>query len=630
MRKNLYLCIVLVGFMGLAACNTSPKADSKSQDTKEEAVIPKFLPFQTLNLDDLQAFQNPDPNWKIVGEAYALYEQKHSLISEPGKGVLAFVAEGNQKPTAISTKMEHGDLELMLEFLCTKESSAQILFQGKYGLQIADSWGKSEAGVILTGAIAPQQAGQNAQKPTVNAGYAPGLWQKLHAFFKAPQFDAQGKKTQNARLEYVYLNGMMIHRNTDLPAPSKDALSQEETAMGALTFLDEIGPVAFRNIQYKTYSSDSLSLNNLTCKAYYGKWDYIPNFDTLKPAKEEKNLSFFKDFDEVSGQSDHYALRYEGELIVPKTGEYLFETMIDDGGDLIIDGKTIIHNQGEPGFGAERAIVQLSAGKHPLVITYYEEVWASTLAIYYEGPGIARRTLASIDIEALYGENQNTEPLIISPEKKHEVMRSFVNYKDQKRTHAISVGSPLGVHYSYDLLEGSLLKAWKGGFANVAEMWQDRGEPQLLKPLNAVIEPEAGIPFAILENENSPWPTEKPAGFRYKGYKIAKDEHPIFLYELTDISIEDDFLASEAQQLQRTLRFKASKPLTGHWLKLAQAKEIKILSNGWYSIDQHYYLKLLDQTSGKEKLRKVGDKQELIIPFLESKASSEVKMAFLW
>ena len=85
------------------------------------------------------------------------------------------------------------------------------------------------------------------------------------------------------------------------------------------------------------------------------------------------------------------------------------------------------------------------------------------------------------------------------------MIRGFVNYGDEKRTHAISVGDPQGVHYSYDLTRGSLLKVWKGGFADVTEMWEGRGIDQLLMPQEMSVELNDHIIASPLTNEASPY-----------------------------------------------------------------------------------------------------------------------------
>ena len=624
------ICIL---FLGLYACNSSSDSPPKNEKT-DNVQIPKYLPYQTINLDNLEAFEKPGANWKIVGNVTSLFEEKHSLQTEEGKGVLVNLSN-SPEASSLQTQLEHGDLELKLEYLCPKNARSQILFQGRYALQLADD---SESSVMPPNGtiISHKSTEDNPIKafvsPSMDANRASGLWQTLHVLFRAPRFDENGKKIKNAAIEYALINDMSIQKNIEFKAPSTFSLSDDEVQKGPLSFLDEKSPMAFRNIQYKLYSDEHLSIGELTCNVYHGEWDYIPDFTKLEAVKKQTGITEFNNFDDISGQAKHYALQFEGELIVPKSGEYLFETSIDDGGDLKIDDQLVVHNEGEPGIGTERGIVNLTEGKHKIEVTYYEEVWASTLIIHYEGPEMERQTLAS-GIKKTDSDAQNVKkpkPLLIQPENSTEVFRSFVEYQGVKKTHAISVGSPVGVHYSYDLLEGALLKAWKGEFADVTEMWQGRGEPQLLEPLNAVIETEDGISWAKLDQENGEWPTQIPEGFKYKGYKIADDDHPIFLYNLDNIQIEDDFTPNQEKQLVRTLRFNADQKQNNYWYKLAKADFIKKLDNGWYSIGQKYYLKILNQGEAKEKVREYTGYQDLIIPILNSNSASEIQIAIFW
>ena len=202
-------------------------------------------------------------------------------------------------------------------------------------------------------------------------------------------------------------------------------------------------------------------------------------------------------------------LVFQGDLEVPEKGDYLFETLIDDGGDLSIDGKLVVHNQGEPGIGAERGMVHLTAGTHTFQLTYYEEVWAANIAVYYEGPEMPKQTLASVDLRAQERPGQKRPPVIVELKDAPEMVRGFVNYGDEKRTHTIAVGDPAGIHYTYDLDEGTPLTFWHGGFADVTEMWQGRGAEQLVKPLNAAIENVSGMALAKLA-------TQEPTGLMEK------------------------------------------------------------------------------------------------------------------
>ena len=49
--------------------------------------------------------------------------------------------------------------------------------------------------------------------PLVRAEYDHGQWNAYHVWYKAPRFDANGKKTENAMVLRALLNGRLIHEN---------------------------------------------------------------------------------------------------------------------------------------------------------------------------------------------------------------------------------------------------------------------------------------------------------------------------------------------------------------------------------------------------------------------------------
>jgi hypothetical protein len=69
--------------------------------------------------------------------------------------------------------------------------------------------------------------------------------------FLAPRFNAQGKKTANARFVKVILNGQVIHENVDLKTPTGHAWRNKEVAQGPLLLQADHGPVAFRNVRVR-------------------------------------------------------------------------------------------------------------------------------------------------------------------------------------------------------------------------------------------------------------------------------------------------------------------------------------------------------------------------------------------
>jgi hypothetical protein len=609
-----YLSLLLV--FALIACKPEKKETKTEVKTPE---VPAYLPMKTISLDDLSAFQKADKTWKLVNWITSEYQTANSLKTTEGKGILISEASGE----GLNTKMEHADLELVFETLIPKAAQGSILFQNRYKLQLADSWEDKETNAQSCGTVSSKW--DKAQAPRANANKAAGLWQKFHILFRAPQFDKTGKKIKNARFESIYQNGVLIHENVEFVGKA-----EEEIAFAPLLFKNEAGKIAFRNIQYKKYGSQTLKLNKLTYQAFAGKWDKIPDFKKLKPSREGKTDSIAS-FDDLAGIGDHYALQFKGELEVPADGQYLLETIIDDGGDLILDGKLVIRNEGEPGEGIGRSTLNLSKGLHQIELTFYEEVWASTFSIYYEGPEMEKQVLASQDILAQRKKNEKTNPIILNPQAKGspEVIRSFVNYQTEKRTHTISVGSPAGAHFSYDLKEGSWLNAWRGGFADVSGMWHDRGESQLLSPLSAVTELSAGIPLGELKDEKSPWVAANALDFKYKAYQMDEQDFPTFIYTYKDIKLADKILADQnGKLLTRKVLIDSDKAQTNYWYKIATAQKIVRLENGWYSIDQKYYLKVNNQA--KEVVRTVNNQAELLIPILQSGKTTEVNYSILF
>ena len=147
-----------------------------------------------------------------------------------------------------------------------------------------------------------------ALSPHINAALAPGLWQRIHLLFRAPRFDDQGKKIANARFEYVYLNDRLIHQNAEVTGPTRAHQEEGEVALAPLYLQGDHGPVAFRNIQYKTYGLDSLALTNLTYKLYHGKYDYIPDFDTMTPIRS--GVVDFFNLEAVTDQTRRFLCRF--------------------------------------------------------------------------------------------------------------------------------------------------------------------------------------------------------------------------------------------------------------------------------------------------------------------------------
>lgn len=140
------------------------------------------------------------------------------------------------------TEEKFGDCVIELEVFVPKGSNSGIYVMGEYEIQVFDSFGKEKLGGGDMGAI------YSAAAPKVNACKKPGEWQKYVIDFRAPRFDANGKKTANAKFVKVSLNGTTLHENVEMNGPTPGGVTGKEHARGPIMFQGDHGPVAYRNI----------------------------------------------------------------------------------------------------------------------------------------------------------------------------------------------------------------------------------------------------------------------------------------------------------------------------------------------------------------------------------------------
>jgi hypothetical protein len=188
----------------------------------------------TLALSDLSFFRSASSNWQIAGDVNADLDSKGLLIVKSGTGVLVNKpANENAKADLYSTE-EYGDADLELDYMMTKESNSGIYLQGRYEVQLLDSWGVLNPKPGDNGGIYERwdesrpegKKGFEGYAPRQNVSKAPGLWQHLKISFRAPRF-VNGVKTENAMMLSVELNGVLIHENVDLFGPTRGALEGE-------------------------------------------------------------------------------------------------------------------------------------------------------------------------------------------------------------------------------------------------------------------------------------------------------------------------------------------------------------------------------------------------------------------
>ncbi len=176
-----------------------------------------------------------------------------AVVLYDGKGVNDFpkarttkdglLMEGASSETKFQNFTVH--VEFRLPYMPTARGQARgnsgIYLQGRYEVQMLDSFGlegkDNECGGIY-----------RVARPLVNLCYPPLTWQTYDIDFTAAKFDAEGKKTANARVTVKH-NGVVIHENLEIPGITGSAPVKEESAEPGPIFLQTHGnPVRYRNI----------------------------------------------------------------------------------------------------------------------------------------------------------------------------------------------------------------------------------------------------------------------------------------------------------------------------------------------------------------------------------------------
>ncbi|WP_162055094.1 family 16 glycoside hydrolase [Pontibacter pamirensis] len=603
------------------------------------------LPNTTVSLQNLEDFRPAAANWQLAGDVYYDLRKAGRGQIQQGTGVLVNELSARNKDN-LFTKMEHGDIELELDFMMDKGSDAGIYLQGRYEVQLFDSWGVQNPTAADCGAIYERwdedrpgdRKGYEGHPPAVNVSKAPGLWQHYKIVFRAPRFNAQGQKTANAVFVQVIHNGVTIHENVEVTGPTRAAAFQDEQPLGPLMIQGDHGRVAIRNISYKAFGTEPVTLTGLTLKAYEGEVNEVSAFDTQTPVKEMDIRALAH---QGSGTRDKFGGKINGTLHIPHTGEYLFNLKLDwipednnyperpnGAGELVIGGKKAIVIDGE--HGDATAMVQLEAGEHPVELSYLKKFgyWyaqSNDFTLSVEGSGVPYTTL-NTPLRAA----EPVGAIMVLAENEPVMLRSFIMHHGEKRTHTISVGEPGNANYTVDLGTGDFLQFWRGNFLETTPMWHERGEPQLGVPMGSVIELAGNPTLAFLSDANMAWPDSNTA-YNYIGYEVDKNGRPSFKYDLGRASVREAFEVIEGgRKLAHSLAVIPGQQQEALWCRVAEGNEITKLPNGLYAINDKEYLIELPRRVRPIIRTTAENRKELLLPVKARRGIATAQYNIVW
>lgn len=198
----------------------------------------------------------PPGTWVNVGGAHLDTTDAKVLQSDPGSGVL-FNGPNGRTGDLVSNDV-FGDCAIHLEWMMAQGSNSGIYVQGRFEVQVLDSWGVEELGGHDAGGIYQRwdpargsgNEGFEGYPPRVNAARKPGRWQSFDIVFRAARWNDKGEKVEHARFERVVHNGIVIHENVELKGPTRGGWS-ESPGPGPLRLQGDHGPVAYRNVRVR-------------------------------------------------------------------------------------------------------------------------------------------------------------------------------------------------------------------------------------------------------------------------------------------------------------------------------------------------------------------------------------------
>ncbi|MEP1490346.1 MAG: DUF1080 domain-containing protein [Algibacter sp.] len=633
MKNKILFYFIIVLMLSCGEEITKPVA---TVSVKKETL--KILPFTKLELKDLSAFQPTSTNWQIVGNVVADRTKEQIFNASDGIGILLNTTQREAKEH-LFTNFEHGDIELEFDVMMPLQSNSGIYFQGRYEIQLFDSWGIKNPKYSDIGGIY-QRWNDNAEKgkegyeghaPKLNAAKAPGLWQHFKILFRAPKFDDAGNKVKNAQFEKVFLNGMLLHEKIDLHGMTRGSAFNDEKPMGPLKIQGDHGAVAFKNIKYKLYDDKTIGIKNTTLKIYNNpnKTIIIKAIDSFKQISKVKTDSISPML--RAGRNGKNILTYSGTLNIPDSGDYLFEMKVDGGAIFIINKDTIINMNNN--FRLDTTVfkkVNLKKGDVSYKLLYNKPFPRRRgFDFYVEGPNMERYSIQKTSLNDLK-KHKKEDQITLKVKEQPITQRGFIMFEGEKRTHCISVGLTEQLNYTLDLAKGSLLQFWDRDFLNTTQMWHSRGQHQTAKPIGYVINSHGDLDFAYLKNKNGEWPKylNKDINFKPLGYEFNNKQIPEFSFRINGAKISNSFTAStnEKRGLNRIININSK---TSIWHKIADGISIKALPNNTYIInDESYYINF----SGNENLipiiRSSNGKDELLVEI--PKGESTINYSIIW
>lgn len=482
----------------------------------KKIIILKLLLLQTLLVFGQKDFPLNTLTWSISSPwqnaskitLNPINEKKTQIID--GNSIIYSKAPNSSIVSAIKLQ----DLKLKFYILQSKSGNAKLNLGDNLSL-IFDMNSNDTFGAIL-------KNNETIIKPLAEAKRKEGLWQKVELVLSLTGLNGIPV------IEKVILNDLLIHSNVLLP--------NLKNTNGSLSFTSQTGLLAFKDFEYIGFEKKQpISISNLTY-TLEETYNADRSFESKKQEKVSGKSAVLTT--DIPNNFNKYILHYKGDLTVEKDAMYGFTLEHQGTGKLLIDGEQVVGSGEYLYRNPISGLKEIKAGKHSFEYIYHPIYWRPVFGIEVSGADF--RPYGLNDPKTLPTRQLEGGIFIDNVESKAKTIRSFLNFNETKLTKVISVGTPEKIHYSFDLDNGSLLQVWKGKFADVTQMWHERGEPQLLYPSGLLTVLNDEIPFFELRNEVQP-KSDVYTEFVNIGYDLDEGGIPTYTYNWKNTNFTQKF-----------------------------------------------------------------------------------------
>jgi len=154
---------------------------------------------------------------------------------------------------------------------------------------------------------------------------------------------------------------------------------------------DEAAAIAIYLLRDQPIAANLTPIRGLTYQYVEGDFSDTIKLDAATPKTNGITDQF--SFRPTGKRIENVGLRFEGLLNIVGAGKYTFYTASDDGSRLYLDDQLVVDNDGHHATVEKSGAIDLTAGVHPIRVSYFNNDGARELRVSYQGPGLPKQEI---------------------------------------------------------------------------------------------------------------------------------------------------------------------------------------------------------------------------------------------